>query len=386
MNKEERVLNVINRKPVDYLPSQILFSDRTRDKEISQALGLSSADELDDYLENHIVISLTLQDTPIFFRNNDEFMANLEAKGYVGVDRDNNIVYDGFGMGIRMHVDGFQPCYEPLGGNAEKNNKAEKYLPPHFNRKVLCTDLKDAIKHYETPEVDKENNWDQVKDDLENLAGDYFVIPYGPFGIFERGYSLLGWEQFMTELALRPILIGDLLDKITDYKIEEAKRRVALGTKIGHHGDDLGTQNATFFSKKMFREIFKPRLARLFKVYKDAGLPVALHSCGNIMDFLPDLIEIGVNIWEPVQPCNDLRRLKKEYGKDLIFWGGIDTQRLPYLSPAQVREMTKETINILGKDGGYIIAPAQDIMNDVPIENIKAIVETIIDEREKVLQ
>jgi len=110
-----------------------------------------------------------------------------------------------------------------------------------------------------------------------------------------------------------------------------------------------------------------------------------LHSCGNIIDYLPDLIDAGLKILEPTQPCMDLKYLKKEFGKDLVFFGGIDTQQLPFISEKETRELARNTIRILGKGGGYIIAPSQEIMNDIPIENVKAIVETIREERENVL-
>lgn len=112
-----------------------------------------------------------------------------------------------------------------------------------------------------------------------------------------------------------------------------------------------------------------------------------MHSCGDITEFLPDLIDVGLDVLEPVQPCMNLDLLKKEYGKDLVFFGGIDTQELlPYGSPEDVKEMAVETIRTLGKGGGYIIAPSQEIMNDVPLENIVALVETILDEREKAIR
>jgi uroporphyrinogen decarboxylase len=140
------------------------------------------------------------------------------------------------------------------------------------------------------------------------------------------------------------------------------------------------------FSREKFQKIMKPKIARLWKVYKDAGLPVMFHSCGNVTEFIPDLIEIGLDVLEPVQPVMDLGYLKREFGKDITFWGGIDTQQiLPYGTPDEVRKLASDTINILGKGGGYIIATAQEVMKDVPLENVKALVETIISERERVL-
>lgn len=386
MNKEQRVLNIINRKPVDYLPSQITFSDRTRENEISKALGLESPDELDNYLENHLYISLMKDDQPIFLKNDIPLMRKLESKGYVGLDLDAGVVYDRWGMGIRQGEDGFFACYHPLQGNKEANKRAEKFLPPEFNRELLYMDLETAVKKYEVPNLkSKDDNFEEMEKELKELSGDFLVLPSGYFGTYERAYGVMGWEELMTEISINPHIVTELMDKITEYKIEVAKKKIAMGFKVAHHGDDLGTQTFGFFSKPMFREIVKPRLARLFKVYKDAGIPVALHSCGCLGEYLPDLIDIGLDIWEPVQPCNDLKLLKREYGKDLVFWGGIDTQRLPFQTPQEVIEMATEAIRILGKGGGCIVGPSQEIMNDVPLENVAALVKTIIQERERAM-
>jgi uroporphyrinogen decarboxylase len=159
-----------------------------------------------------------------------------------------------------------------------------------------------------------------------------------------------------------------------------------MGFKVAHHGDDLGTQKTTLMSKKTFHEFILPRIARVWNVYNSAGIPIIMHSCGCLTDFIPDLIDAGLRVLEPVQPCMDLAFLKREYGKDLVFYGGIETQNiLPFGTPEQVKQLATETIRTLGKGGGMIIAPSQEVMNDVPIENVKALLETIIQERESVL-
>ena len=180
--------------------------------------------------------------------------------------------------------------------------------------------------------------------------------------------------------------VHKLLDTITDQKVEVAKKVVEMGFKVAHYGDDLGTQTGIFFSKEMFREFILPRIARVWKVYTDADIPIIMHSCGSIIDFLPDLIDIGLRVLEPVQPCMDLAYLKREFGLDLVFWGGIETQgALPFGTPEEVKAMARESIRTLGKGGGLIIGPSQEVMNDVPIANVKALVETIVEERETVL-
>jgi len=384
LNKEERVLNIINGKDVDYLPSQITLADRTRDEEISKALGLTGAHELDEYLENHLYLTLTLQDKPLFFRDVKDEINKLHDIGYANPDWENNVVYDNWGMGIKVGAGSFFCSFHPLQGKTTEH--IAKFMPKHLPRSsYMSADVKEAVKNWSAPDINMPGNFDDWKNDLANHSGEFLVWPSGYFGIYERSYALLGWNEFMLNIAGNPSVVEELMDKVTDYKVEHAKKMVDMGFKVAHHGDDFGTQCGAFFSKDMFMKYIHPRLKREWEVFTDAGLPIILHSCGDITDFLPELIDIGLKVLEPVQPCMDIEFLKKEYGKDLIFFGGINTQVLPYITPEETKEMTRSAIRILGKGGGMIIAPAQEIMNDVPIENIKALVETIREEREKVL-
>jgi uroporphyrinogen decarboxylase len=384
MNKEQRILDTINRKAIDFLPSQITFSDRTRMESIARYMGFKSADELEEYLQNHIKLTYTACDMPLFNRNNLDLMKTLEKIGYAKIDWENRIVFDAWGVGVAIDSDGIFPCYHPL--QSGDNKICQNFLPEDLSKDFLLSADEDAIKAYKPPDPNKTGNLDFVANDLKKFSGDFLVITSGYGGIYERAYFLMGYEEFMTNLALNPSIIEDLLDKITDYKIEIAKGIIKAGCKVGHNGDDLGTQTGSMFSRKTFQKILMPRMARLWSVYKDAGIPVIFHSCGNITEFIPDLIEIGLDVLEPVQPVMDLKYIKKEFGKYITFWGGIDTQKvLPYGTPQQVKELASDTIRTLGKGGGYIIATAQEVMKDVPLENVKALVETIIAEREAVL-
>lgn len=384
MNKEQRILNTINRKEIDFLPSQITFSDRTRMESIAKYMGFKSADELEVYLQNHIRFTYSACDMPLFNRNDPEMMKKIEKMGFAKIDWDNRIVFDIWGVGIAMDSDGIFPCYHSL--QSGDKNILQNFMPEDLSKDFLLSADEDAIKAYKPPDPNKPGNFNFITDAVEKFSGDFLVITSGYGGIYERAYFLMGYEEFMTNLALNPSLVENLLDKITDYKIEIAKGSIKAGCKVGHNGDDLGTQTGSMFSRKTFQKILKPRIARLWKVYKDAGLPVIFHSCGNITEFIPDLIEIGLDVLEPVQPVMDLKYIKKEFGKDITFWGGIDTQSvLPYGTPEQVKKLASDTIRTLGKGGGYIIATAQEVMKDVPLENVKALVETIISEREIVL-
>jgi uroporphyrinogen decarboxylase len=383
LTKEDRVLRIINREEVDYLPSQIVFADRSRYQDISSALGLAGEAELDQYLENHFFITFIKEDKALIFRDVKDVIEELKKEGYAKPDWENSLVYDDWGIGYKVGVGSFFVGFHPLQGKLVENSI--NYMPDRIRDAVLESDIEKAVKKYTAPDPFKKDNYDGLKADLDKYSGDFLVWPSGYGGMYEKSFHILGWEELMLYIASKPAIVEEIFDKVLEHKIKVAQKTVELGFKIGHTGDDFGTQYCGFFSDKMFKQFILPRLEKLFSVFVKANVPVMFHSCGNVAQYIPDLIDIGLTILEPCQPCMDLKFLKRQYGKDLIFYGGINTQTLPYLNEEQTRKMVKETIRVLGKGGGYIIAPAQEIMNDVPIANIKVLVETIREERTNAL-
>ena len=381
MNKRERVLRTLRREEIDYLPSQITFADRTRDAVIHESLGLSEDVTLDDYLENHIVITLTKADYPLFFRNDTALMRELETDGYAKVDEENGVVYDSWGMGIKVGEDGFFCCFHPLQ-DQQTEEFAAKWMPERIFDAVTSPTLEERVRKWTPPPCDMPGNFDWMKRDIEEHGKESFILPSGYFGIYERAYGMTSIPTLLENMALNPSLVGELFDKITDYKSDIARRMVEFDIDVGHMGDDLGMQHTTFFSPETFRTLLLPCYNRLWGIYKDAGKLMSMHSCGCVEKFLPELVEAGLDLLEPVQPCNNLERIKKDFGDRLTFWGGIDTQELlPYGTPDDIRRDAAQVIRTLGKGGGHIIGPSQEIMNDVPLENIIALIETIKEER-----
>jgi len=386
MNNVERVTKLLKREPLDYIPSQINFCDFSREGAIAEALGLDEGQSLNEYLGNCLFLTFPEDDIPMFFRDFDDILDGLQERGFCWVDRKNDIVYDRLGIGFKRKVDGMFVCYSPLEGDAEKDKLAGEFLPESFT-KLYGLPLEEKIKQLELPNGDTPGCLDWMLNDYATKSdGKEFILPTGYLGIYERAYCLIGWNQFMLECAARPNMIHELMEKVVEHKIQLAHKKIKETPSIIHHnGDDLGTQLAGFFSPTMFRELILPYMKKLFDVYKSADKFVALHSCGHMIEYIPDLIDIGLDMLEPVQTCNDLGMLKREYGKDLIFWGGIETQKLPFMTPEEVHEMTKDAIQTLGKGGGCIIGPSVQIPADVSIENIKAMVETIMEYRDKVM-
>jgi len=381
MTKKQRVYGTVKRQHIDYLPSQITLADRTRDKQLHAALKLPAAQTMDEYLENHIIISLAKQDYPLFFRNDTAMMRGLEKEGFCRVDEAGKVVYDDWGMGIRVGEDGFFCCFHPLENQLTKEF-AEKWMPPRIWEAVTAPTLAERIHKWTPPDPDAAGNYEWNKRDIAQFGEEYFLMASGYFGLYERSYGMLSIPTMFETVVTEPALATELIEKITDYKIGVAKNFIRLKLDTGHVGDDLGTQIGPFVPPKIFSEWLLPQYKRLFKVYKEAGWLMAMHSCGCVTKFLPELIEAGLDILEPVQPCMDLTFIKKEYGKHLTFWGGIDTQQLlPFGSPEDVRREVAKVIHLMGKGGGHIIAPSQEVMKDVPLPNIVALLETIVAER-----
>ncbi len=213
-------------------------------------------------------------------------------------------------------------------------------------------------------------------------AGKAFVLGGIAPGMLEMGQWLRGYENFFCDLAADRSMAEALCDKIIELKLrywEAALGRVGQWVDVVQEGDDYGGQRSLQIEPALWREIFKPRLARLLGGIKKLAPRTRLffHSCGSIVSILPDLIEVGVEILNPVQVAAtgmDSRTLKRAFGDSLTFWGGgVDTQRvLPTGTAQEVRDEVKRRIDDLAPGGGFVFAAVHNIQMDVPPENIIA--------------
>jgi len=206
-------------------------------------------------------------------------------------------------------------------------------------------------------------------------------------GVFEMAQRVRGMAELMMDLASDEVLAGALLDRMVDLKLafwEMALPQLRDVVDVISEADDYGTQTSQLISPRMFRRIMKPRLARLFDRIHELAPDAKLffHSCGNVRPLLPDFIEMGVDILNPVHISAtgmEPVALKREFGKDIVFWGGaVDTQDvLPYGTPGQVRDDARRNIEALAPGGGYVFNTVHNIQADVPAENIVALWETL---------
>jgi len=245
----------------------------------------------------------------------------------------------------------------------------------------------DDLKRYSWPDPDDPERFKGLKKEAEKLYRDNkYPIIVDPTGSipFQNAQLLRGFGTFLMDLMLNQKFAEALMDKLLDFQIKLLKN---LFKEVGSYidvikvADDLGTQSGPLISPDLYKKLIKPRHRQLISFIKEnSKAKVFFHSDGGIYPFIEDLIEIGVDILNPVQVSAygmDPRKLKKEFGGQLCFWGGIDTQKtLPYGNTEDVEEEVKRRIGELAPGGGYILAPVHNIQPDVPPENICAMYKT----------
>jgi uroporphyrinogen decarboxylase len=206
-------------------------------------------------------------------------------------------------------------------------------------------------------------------------------------GAMEMVTRIRGYQEAMVDLALEPERVAYLLDGIVEQKMRYWTRALGIAggrAQVAVEVDDLGTQQGLLFSRDLYRSILMPRHRRLFEhIHRTSpGIRVFLHSCGAVREVIPDLIEAGVDILNPVQTSAagmEPVGLKRDFGKDLVFWGGgVDTQRiLPFGTPEEVREDVKRRIDTLAPGGGFVFSSIHNVQSDVPPANLAALLETL---------
>jgi uroporphyrinogen decarboxylase len=328
LTHKERMRRAIQREPVDRLPTQVNYT-RAMGEKLAVHLGVSPT-ELPARLDNHLVrVDLTYPHR---------------------TSKDGQAAYDWWGVGWSTETEGYWPADSTLA-------EAE------------------SLENFPWPDPHDPHLMDEAKETIAREGSQYFIAPNFGFCLFERAWSLRGFETFLTDLVLNPTFAEELLERVTEIQVILAQRFVALGVDGGYFGDDYGAQKSLLLSPRIWRTLFRPRLARMFAVFRDADLPVILHSDGDIAEILPDLTEIGLTTLNPVQPeVLDHTWLRQTFGDRLAFYGGVSTQSvLPHGTPEQVDSAVRFCVQTLAADGtGLVIAPSHRMTEDIPIENVEA--------------
>jgi uroporphyrinogen decarboxylase len=234
------------------------------------------------------------------------------------------------------------------------------------------------ILQYPFPDPDAPGRFDVARSTMETCSSSYAVIGDVETMFFEISWYLTGLEKLLTDLMIESEYLYLLMDRIMEYIIACGKKLILMGVDILWCGDDYGSQSGMIIDPVTWRKVIKPRIKYMFDEFRKvrSDIKIAWHSCGSILPIIPDFIEVGLDILNPIQPLAhgmDPVYLKNTYGRDLVFFGGIDVQQLlPFGTPQMIKDEVRRRIDILGKDGGYIIAPAHNIQPDTSTENILA--------------
>jgi uroporphyrinogen decarboxylase len=237
-----------------------------------------------------------------------------------------------------------------------------------------------SLRGYEFPSAYRPGLFDGFGERVaEAVATERYVIWGIGFSLYERAWSLRGIEGFLLDMIDHEEFAHELLDRICDFNLELIEQACRYPIDCVRFGDDWGAQRGLIMGPALWRKFIKPRFARMVQKAASFGKDTFLHSDGDIAAIIPDLIEIGLTILNPVQPdVMDIYAVKRQYGRDIAFHGGVSVQHfLPESSAGEVRVETRRLIQEVGAGGGFIIAPTHSLGNDIPPENLLALMEEL---------
>lgn len=350
ISSRERVKKALNHEKPDRNPIDF-WAGNTVQESLKRFLGINNEEDL-------------LKRLGVDIRHvESRYIGPEERDGENRQVKQENIHVQAFGIGFRETEYNWQLCFHPLA-NMREISEIEEYRWPSLGW------------------FDKSN----IKSDMENLDsnGEYW-IQYaqtgGYQGIFETAWAMRGFERFLMDLVANPELACKIMDKIVEFQIEDILRTLEAGSgriDMVYISDDLGAQDGMIISPELWRKYIRPREEKIIKAIKSdySDVKIIYHSCGSISPVVKGLLDIGVDILNPLQfgaKDMDPKKLKKEYGDRLCFHGGMDIQRiLPYGTEEEIIGEVHRLIDILGEEGGYILTTSEFIQPDTPPQNIMA--------------
>ena len=376
MTSRERVQAVLNHEIPDRVPIIVGVSNATgiKMKPYQGVKQLAGIDAPDDYIYDWPELGSAKVD--------EQTMVRLHSDVRGVLDRFPKAVHD-----RNKNREPHSPCIDDWGiGQIEIEPGV--WFPGYFPlAKATTIDELEAYQGW--PDMDDPYRVAHVKAEAQKLADEnQYAILATPWLMFplERAFGLQGMDTFLMNLAMYP----DFAEAMMKKNLELCKQHMghfldAIGDNIDmiKIGDDLGSQDRLMISPKMYRQMLKPLHADLIQFIKERSkAKIFFHTDGDVFNLIEDFIEIGVDVLNPIQTSagkmSDLEGLKQRFGDRLVFCGAMDTQHiLPSGTPEEVRQEVKRVINILGDGGGYMLASVHTIMNEVPPENILAMIDAV---------
>ena len=376
MNSRQRILAAINHQEADRIPFDLgsTFTSGIHVnayRQLRKALNLPRLEKEYDFLciDEQIVFvdepfkkRLKIDTEAVLPANPSSWNLDIEDHG------DSHFFRNEWGMGLKKPKDGglyFDVVEHPLASAGIED-----------------------LKRFRWPDPEDPSRFVSLEEDVEKAAQTGRAVIMNNFcaGIIEISAWLVGYERFFSSLLLEQDFIEALFDRILGLKMaywETVLKKVGDRIDVVVESDDLGEQRQLLMSPRIYRKLIKPRHKQLYDlIHARTPAKLFLHSCGAIYNLIPDLIEIGVDIINPVQinaPNMDSAKLKAEFGKDLVFWGGaVNPQAtLNHGTPQQVRDETRRNIENLAPGGGFVFAAVHNMQPSIPTENILAMWKTL---------
>jgi uroporphyrinogen decarboxylase len=354
MTSKERVTAAIQHSLPDRVPVDIRYAPELGMR-VCQELGLADDAELQQWLGQDVVPVRPSYPTAVSSIKYADPTVRIDEHGYY---RD---IYD---VPFKLMTSGGQTYLETV-----------EDIP------LRSIDDLAALSAYPWPGTEE---WDYSRIASQIASHDGFASWCRTRGVFTTAQMMRGMDTFLIDLMTNQDYASTLMGKILDFIYEDA--RLTLEAGHGHYtfieyNDDFGMQQSMMLSPQLWREVIKPIVRQFADLAHRNDAFLKFHSCGSIYPIIPDLIEIGVDILNPVQPLAkdmDPFRLKQEFGKDLCFHGAVDIQHLlPFGNPDEVYSHICRLIDVVGKDGGFIISGSHTLQVDAKTENIMALRKAI---------
>ncbi len=358
MNHRERVLTALNHKAPDRCPMQVSFTPefaarleadmKLKGQGLHNPHGGGNTYELERALDEDMLLT-SVGWVNGYYQNGYQDVESYQDEWGVTW---RTIQYDTrFGKGKYT---------EPFGHPLADDSALDTYSSPDPNRSELYADAERTIRDFQD---------------------DYWIVGVTPTTIFECAWALRGYEQLMIDMASDPEKANRVLDFPFRYHLAVTQKLVRMGIDMIWLGDDVGGQKTMLMSPKMWRTYLKPRMAELIASLRaiNPQIKIAYHTDGVVYPIIPELIEIGIDILNPIQPmAMDPVRLKNDFGDRMCFWGSMDIQQtLPFGTPEDVRNEVLLRLKTIGHDGGLIIGPTHNLQLDTPLENFWSMIDTI---------
>jgi uroporphyrinogen decarboxylase len=291
---------------------------------------------------------------------------------------------------FKLHISPGGRVVDERGIVYQKHEEAQTHFVVENESPLHRVSSREEIEKYAWPDPADPSRYRGLKEVAKGYQDEGFgVVLNTPLMVMTFTQWLRGLEQFMLDTVLNPGLLEYLMDKILEILLEMTRlllEEVNPYVDVIVIGDDLSHQGGLTYSPDMYRKLFKPRHRAIVQFLRkhNGEAKILYHCCGAAKLLLADLIEIGIDAYNPVQVSamgmDDTRKLKETYGRDLTFWGGIDTQRvMSFGTPEDVRKEVRRRIEELGPDGGFVLAAVHNLRPEVTPENICALFESALE-------